>query len=276
MVVAGFNLVTSGGNRSKLDDAKKKLSNALIGILIMFAAWLLVDTLMKATLDQSFGPWNQISCEGGQAAYQQVAPGTASGGGSYALGQNCTPNLDGTQTCTTYSDTPIEGQTCEPNQPPLTTGYTCTDVRPLGVTGGDATEVRNTLANANISVNKDECPAGVRYQDVPGGCTSVGGLTAATTQALLDMRNQCGSACSNFTVTGGSELGHTGGAAAGHGAGRKFDLRTSDVQGYIMGPNFVNGTDAGGRSGRVNTALGVVCVREDAGTSNDHWDCGKS
>lgn len=94
MVVAGFNLVTSGGNRSKLDDAKQKLSNALIGVLIMFSAWLLVDTLLKAALptdsggnavvqlgQRNFGPWNQISCAGGQRQYEPVAPGAASGGG---------------------------------------------------------------------------------------------------------------------------------------------------------------------------------------------------
>ncbi len=75
MFIAGFGLVTSGGNQSKLDDAKKKFSNAIIGIIIVFAAWLIVDTLMKALVGNSgevqlgtnsFGPWHSIVCAGGQ------------------------------------------------------------------------------------------------------------------------------------------------------------------------------------------------------------------
>lgn len=69
--IAGFGLVTSGGNDSKLTDAKKSLTNALIGLVIVLAAWLIVDTLIKLTLPEgetAIGPWNEISCEGGQKA----------------------------------------------------------------------------------------------------------------------------------------------------------------------------------------------------------------
>jgi hypothetical protein len=70
--VAGFNLMTSGGNQTKLDDAKKKLSNAIIGLIIVFSAWLIVDTLMKAIVPggnvgdavnvDGLGMWNTIEC----------------------------------------------------------------------------------------------------------------------------------------------------------------------------------------------------------------------
>lgn len=72
--VAGFGLVTSGGNQSALDAAKKKLSNAMIGLIIVMAAWLIVDTLAKAAIDGTdgnvgdaldvdrLGPWNTIEC----------------------------------------------------------------------------------------------------------------------------------------------------------------------------------------------------------------------
>jgi hypothetical protein len=67
---AGIGLVTSGGNPSKLSDAKKSLTNALIGLIIVLAAWLIVDTLLKATLEQtgptSIGPWEQIQCSQSQ------------------------------------------------------------------------------------------------------------------------------------------------------------------------------------------------------------------
>lgn len=72
MVVAGFKLVTSGGNQSVLDSAKSMFTNAIIGLIIVFAAWLLVDTLMKALVSggnlskfgAGFGPWNEIKCAG--------------------------------------------------------------------------------------------------------------------------------------------------------------------------------------------------------------------
>ncbi len=68
MVVAGFGLVTSGGNPAALSDAKSKLVNAIIGLLIMFSAWLLIDTIMRALLPggqgeiSGWGPWSQIEC----------------------------------------------------------------------------------------------------------------------------------------------------------------------------------------------------------------------
>lgn len=93
--VAGFNLMTSGGNQSKLDDAKKKLSNALVGIIIIFAAWLIVDTVMKTLVNNgsltgvtgSLGMWNEISCGIGN----QETPGAGQVAGA-ARTQTCTTN----------------------------------------------------------------------------------------------------------------------------------------------------------------------------------------
>lgn len=75
MAIAGFGLVTSGGNQSALSAAKSKFQNALIGILIVLSAWLLVDTIMHALLKgdgdlsvfntgtyTGWGPWAQLEC----------------------------------------------------------------------------------------------------------------------------------------------------------------------------------------------------------------------
>lgn len=68
LVVAGFQLVTSGGNQSAQKNAKDKLINALIGIIIVLAAWLIVDTLMRAILPgdageiAGWGPWASVEC----------------------------------------------------------------------------------------------------------------------------------------------------------------------------------------------------------------------
>ncbi len=77
--ISGVKLVTSGGNPGRLEDAKQSLTNVLIGILIMFSAWLIVDTLMQAAVSVGtgpdgaggeqgqlgeIGPWNNIQCGG--------------------------------------------------------------------------------------------------------------------------------------------------------------------------------------------------------------------
>ena len=70
MVVAGFKLVTSAGDVTARDRAKDMFVNAIIGIIIVFAAWLLIDTIMKAILNggslskmgDDFGMWNEIQC----------------------------------------------------------------------------------------------------------------------------------------------------------------------------------------------------------------------
>jgi cytochrome bd-type quinol oxidase subunit 2 len=68
LVVAGFQLVTSGGNQSAQTSAKEKFINALIGIIIVLAAWLIVDTLMRAVLPddtgviEGWGPWAEVQC----------------------------------------------------------------------------------------------------------------------------------------------------------------------------------------------------------------------
>ncbi len=47
MAYAGFGLVTSGGNGHALDEAKGRFTNAVIGLIIVLAAWLIVDTIMR-------------------------------------------------------------------------------------------------------------------------------------------------------------------------------------------------------------------------------------
>ena len=64
-IIAGFKLVTANGNPSALQAAKGMIVNVAIGFVIVLAAWLLLDLLMKSLLsdsEQGLGPWNQISC----------------------------------------------------------------------------------------------------------------------------------------------------------------------------------------------------------------------
>lgn len=82
--VGGFGLVTSAGNVEAKSAAKSKLTNAIIGIVIVLAAWLLVDTVMKGLLAggtgdiAGYGPWSSVKCQ------EQVSPGFIAPTGAFS------------------------------------------------------------------------------------------------------------------------------------------------------------------------------------------------
>ncbi len=63
IVYAGFKLVTAGGNGHAREDAKEMITNILIGYTIVLAGWLLIDTALKALLNEgTYGVWNEVQC----------------------------------------------------------------------------------------------------------------------------------------------------------------------------------------------------------------------
>jgi hypothetical protein len=86
MLKAGFGLVMSGGDTSALSSAKSLFTNAIIGLLIVMAAWLIVDTIFKTLFNNGgdlddvssgWGPWSEIKCT---EMTKTVVPGTTPGG----------------------------------------------------------------------------------------------------------------------------------------------------------------------------------------------------
>lgn len=47
-VAAGVVFLTSGGNQEKVALARSIFTNTIIGLVIIFASWLLIDTLIKS------------------------------------------------------------------------------------------------------------------------------------------------------------------------------------------------------------------------------------
>ena len=93
---AGILWILTPTNPENHSQAKKVLTNAVIGLLIILSAWLIVDFVMKILYNQNlegFGPWNTI-LSGGDVCVQKVdtkplfgggitnVPGETSGGGS--------------------------------------------------------------------------------------------------------------------------------------------------------------------------------------------------
>jgi hypothetical protein len=52
-VVAGVYLLTAGGNESRVGKAREVFTQTLIGLLIIFCSWLIVDTLVKTLVNPS-------------------------------------------------------------------------------------------------------------------------------------------------------------------------------------------------------------------------------
>ncbi|MBI5405713.1 hypothetical protein HY972_01590 [Candidatus Kaiserbacteria bacterium] len=128
---------------------------------------------------------------------------------------------------------------------------------------GDEAAARATLAAAGISINKSPCPTNTRYQDVSGGCTTVGGLTQNTVAQIINLKN----ICSSVQVTGGNELGHADGGQS-HTTGYKVDLATN-IDSCITGGSggYFSAAGTRGSNARYLDKCGNEYVRESS-----HWD----
>jgi hypothetical protein len=73
LIYAGFLMIIPGASSTRLEKGKKVLTNTLIGIAIVFFAWLGIDTIIKILAGQNltsgepaqiqgYGPWNRIEC----------------------------------------------------------------------------------------------------------------------------------------------------------------------------------------------------------------------
>ncbi len=71
--IGGLRMVMSRGNTGEVEAAKSMMTNVVIGLVILLAGWLVIDTVLKVFVKgnedvggvaqiQGYGPWNQIEC----------------------------------------------------------------------------------------------------------------------------------------------------------------------------------------------------------------------
>lgn len=94
LVVAGFRLVTSGGDAGAAQKAKEMFTNVIIGFVLVLAAWLIVDTIL-VVLTKSSGLefWTNIECSEGvvtTAGEASALDGTESDPASIIAGKKYT------------------------------------------------------------------------------------------------------------------------------------------------------------------------------------------
>lgn len=59
LVYAGFKMVTSAGDEGAWTKAKELFANVIIGIILILAAWLIVDTLLKGLTGRGLNDWTE-------------------------------------------------------------------------------------------------------------------------------------------------------------------------------------------------------------------------
>lgn len=45
ILFAGVMILTAAGNATKISEARRKISNAILGIIILFSSWLILNTI---------------------------------------------------------------------------------------------------------------------------------------------------------------------------------------------------------------------------------------
>ena len=178
VIAGGVLWLTSGGSESRITMGREILWYAVIGILLAFSSWIIVNTILDTLgfrLPINMARWNDFSiCQG------------------------------------------INNQTGQASTPAasIPTG----PITPTAGIKLSETAARDFLLANGIGVNNTTpCPAGMKFQDYKAahngqGCTSLEGIKQSTLDAVVAFKNACGCL---ITITGGTELGHTASHASG-------------------------------------------------------------
>ncbi len=170
-VFGGMQMVMSGGNTEAMKSGRHKMINALVGFMIILAAWLIIDTFMKVVIvnpavKQQLGAWNTIQCVKQptmkEFTLQEV---------DQILAENQVTRQNGIL---------MDGQLAH----------------------GDALSRLQGITVVGTGGRVQQSCAGVT------GCTSLQGIREQTILQALNVKSACN--CS-VVVTGGTEPGHSGG-----------------------------------------------------------------
>jgi len=55
LVWGGIILLTSGGNEERVGQGKKIMTSVIVGLVIVYTSWLLINTLLRVLTNQKYG-----------------------------------------------------------------------------------------------------------------------------------------------------------------------------------------------------------------------------
>ena len=77
----GMQMVMSAGNPGAVTQGREKMTNAVIGLVIILGAWLIVDTVLKVVMGGNIGVWNEVECVANPSRTATPPPSAVVGGG---------------------------------------------------------------------------------------------------------------------------------------------------------------------------------------------------
>lgn len=104
LVISGLRYVFSSGNPGQIESAKSAITHTLLGLSIVFVAWLMVAAILQGMGYANITTWNQVNCNLTPGGPPTVLP--FCGDGKVEAGEEvCDWSVSSSQGCTTTYDT---------------------------------------------------------------------------------------------------------------------------------------------------------------------------
>lgn len=187
---SGFLFVTNPFNSGGIEQAKKILTNTIVGIVIALAGYAIVTAIMAVLYN----------------------PNAPNGGSTLGAWMNLISNTG--DACLRVAGAPHTPGVITVQPPVVVVPGVLNGFRTGCSSSNDANA--STLANAGVAGSS----SGNCCNRNQSNCTSLDGMMNSTVSQIINVKNRCGS----ITVTGGTEVGHSDGGANSHGGGGKFDV----------------------------------------------------
>lgn len=253
-ITGGIQYVASGIAPAARKGAKERITNAIIGLIIVLTSYLILNTIDPKLV--AFG-FKLPQIKGTSSSALQVVAGSSI---FLQTSDKCAQACGPGSTCSSFvNEFGEEVASCQPIPPTA-----C--VRPQVGTAwpSDAYE-RGVLRKKNILVNKDNCTTIGQ-----SGCTSVCGLEADVMGELGQLKDNCdekmGASC-NVVVNGATEYW----LHQSHGNNRNVDLamnkNTPFFDKYIRSSRYLGTGQSCGIRSAPHWDVGVAIFVDEG----DHW-----
>ena len=179
---AGFLFVTNPANSHNIESAKATITNAIIGLIVVLGAWMIVNTIMNALYNGSFGPWSSIISGTPNCLQFGPAPTAIPGGGVTSVNNN-TPTPGATMNSAAINDAATKAKAYS--------SQLCADARSNGLSSSAANQLFGVLGVESVGNANATSPAGAvgLMQLEPGTArqldSSLSGLSDSQVNAKL-------------------------------------------------------------------------------------------
>ncbi|MEK9175015.1 MAG: pilin [Patescibacteria group bacterium] len=246
LIWGGVMWTTAGASTSNIEQGKKIMTSGIVGILIAFSGWLIVDTIIKtlASGGTVIGAWqdfpDKTACENPNLAtekitFENVVPAGMAPAKNWvayrclnktdcvAGDNNKSTKLPGAysteEECKSTTSS-IEGQETFSGLLGSGRNWICVLEVPELLAGSlTHAQAKALLDSAGVSISS----TGNCSDKTQSTCTSLDGIQTAVINEVIKLKGDCG--CS-LIVTGGTETGHAAGTYS-HSTGYKIDIARS-------------------------------------------------